>query len=166
MHCDDYCVVTQRSVLIVVVTLYHLVAIRSKIEPQHWVINIKNTTQISGSCIVWQKYDTNQYVWHKPVSLECGHNGLAFSLQWRHDEHDCATNHQPHECLFNCLFRFRLKKTSKFCVTGLCAGNSPVTGASNAENVSIWWRHHVIQDTCLTYSGWFYLRVCPIILNG
>ena len=31
---------------------------------------------------------------------------------------------------------------------GLCAGNSPVTGgfpsqrASNAENISIWWRHH------------------------
>ena len=37
---------------------------------------------------------------------------------------------------------------SKLRVTGLCAGNSPVTGefpaqmASNAENVSIWWRHH------------------------
>ena len=33
-------------------------------------------------------------------------------------------------------------------VTGLCVGNSPVTGefpaqmASNAENISIWWRHH------------------------
>ena len=32
--------------------------------------------------------------------------------------------------------------------TGLCEGNSPVNGdfptqrASNAENVSIWWRHH------------------------
>ena len=42
----------------------------------------------------------------------------------------------------------RSKKTSKFCVTGLCEGNSPVTGefptqrASDAENVSIWWRHH------------------------
>ena len=42
----------------------------------------------------------------------------------------------------------RSKKTSKFRVTGLCAGNSPVTGefpaqmASNAENVSIRWRHH------------------------
>ena len=41
------------------------------------------------------------------------------------------------------------KKTSKLRVTGLCAGNSPGTGefpaqmASNAENVSIWWRHHV-----------------------
>ena len=42
------------------------------------------------------------------------------------------------------------RKTSKLRVTGLCAGNSPVTGEfpaqrdSNAENVSIWWRHHVI----------------------
>ena len=41
------------------------------------------------------------------------------------------------------------KKTSKLRVTGLCTGNSPMTGkfpaqkASNAENVSIWWRHHV-----------------------
>ena len=45
------------------------------------------------------------------------------------------------------------KKTSKLRVTGLCVGNSPVTGefpaqrASNAENVSISWRHHDI------YSG-------------
>ena len=40
------------------------------------------------------------------------------------------------------------RKKSKLCVIGLCAGNSPGTGefpahmASNAENVSIWWRHH------------------------
>ena len=39
-------------------------------------------------------------------------------------------------------------KQNMLSVTGLCAGNSPVTGefpaqmASNAENVSIWWRHH------------------------
>ena len=45
----------------------------------------------------------------------------------------------------------RSKKTSKSRVTGLCAGNSPGTGefpaqmASNAENVSIWWRHHVAK---------------------
>ena len=41
------------------------------------------------------------------------------------------------------------KETSKLRVTGLCAGNSPVTGefpaqrASNAENGSIWWPRHV-----------------------
>ena len=46
------------------------------------------------------------------------------------------------------LFRRRSKKTY-FLVTGLCAGNSPVIGkfpvqmASNAENVSISWRHNV-----------------------
>ena len=48
--------------------------------------------------------------------------------------------------------RRRSQKTSKLRVTGLCAGNSPVTGefpaqrASNVENVSIWWRHHELAD--------------------
>ena len=71
------------------------------------------------------------------------------SLQWRHKGRDSVSNHQPHDCLLNRLFRRRSKKTSKLRVTGLCAGNSPMTGefpaqmASNAENVSIWWRHHV-----------------------
>ena len=43
----------------------------------------------------------------------------------------------------------RSNKTSKLRITGLCAGNSPVTGefpagsVSNVENISIWWRHHV-----------------------
>ena len=46
------------------------------------------------------------------------------------------------------LFRRRPKKTSKLRVTGLCEGNSSVTGefpaqrTRSAENVSIWWRHH------------------------
>ena len=72
------------------------------------------------------------------VTLHCRHNGC-----------DSVSNHQPHDCLLNRLFRHRSKKTSKLRVTGLCVGNSPGTGefpaqmASNAENVSIWWRHHV-----------------------
>ena len=36
-----------------------------------------------------------------------------------------VSNHQPHDCFFNCLFRRRSKKTPKLRVTGLCAGNSP-----------------------------------------
>ena len=67
--------------------------------------------------------------------------------------HDCV--HQPHHCLLNCLFRRRSKKKSKLRVTGLYAGISPGTGefpaqmASDAENVSIWWRHHVLKlPTC------------------
>ena len=68
-------------------------------------------------------------------------------LQWRHNMRDSVSNHQPHHCLLNRLFRRRSKKTSKLRVTGFCVGNSPGTGefpaqmASYAENVSIWWRH-------------------------
>ena len=71
------------------------------------------------------------------------------SFRWRHNGCDSVSNHQPHHCLLNRLFR-RRSKTSKLRVTGLCVGNSPGTGefpaqmASNAENVSIWWRHHGI----------------------
>ena len=76
-----------------------------------------------------------------------GENG--WSLRWRNNGRDSVSNHQPHHGLPNCVFRCRSKKTSNIRVTGLCAGNSPLIGefpaqkASNAENVSIWWRHHV-----------------------
>ena len=49
------------------------------------------------------------------------------SLQRRHNERDGVSNHQPHDCFLNHLFRRRSKKTSKLSATGLCAGNSPVT---------------------------------------
>ena len=50
---------------------------------------------------------------------------IPHSLQGRHNERDSVSNHQPHECLLNRLFRRRSKKTSKLHVTGLCVGNSP-----------------------------------------
>ena len=80
------------------------------------------------------------------------------SLQWRHNGRSSVSNHQPHDCLLNRLFQRRSKKTSKLRVTGLCAGNSPGTGgfpaqmASNAENVSIWWRHHDVKPMLLQHS--------------
>ena len=70
------------------------------------------------------------------------------SLQWRHNERDVVSNHQPFDCLLNRLFGRKSKETSKVRVTGLCTDISPITGefpaqrASNTENVSIWWRHH------------------------
>ena len=48
--------------------------------------------------------------------------------------------------VYSTFIQAQIKKTSELRATGLCAGNSPVTGefpaqmASNAENVSIWWR--------------------------
>ena len=75
-------------------------------------------------------------------------SSVLLALLWCHNECNGISNHQPHDCLPNGLFRCRSKKTSKLHITGLCVGNSSVTGeipaqrASDAENVSIWWRHH------------------------
>ena len=96
-------------------------------------------------------------------------------------------NHPHHDCLLNRLFRRRSKKTSKIRVTGLCEGNSPVTGefpaqmASNAENVFIWWRHHVpvmswkygkAEYICLGYllpfrtgPGTYFINEFPIVIR-
>ena len=74
------------------------------------------------------------------------------SLQWRHNGCDGVSNHQFHHCLLNRLLRRRSRKASKLRVTGLCAGNSPVTGefpaqmTSYTKNVSVWWHHHGNSD--------------------
>ena len=52
----------------------------------------------------------------------------AGALWWRHNGNDGVSNHQPHDCLLDRLFRHRWKKTWKLRVTVLCAGNSPVIG--------------------------------------
>ena len=110
-------------------------------------------------------------------------NGKTFHpLQWRRNGRYGVSNYQPHDCLLNRLFRRKSKKTPKLRVTGLCEGNSHVTGefpakrASTAENVSIWWRDlaHTVQ-MLLTYVGmchiptqyWYNLMadtkfICPL----
>ena len=50
---------------------------------------------------------------------------ICLTLRGRHNDQDGVSNHQPHGCLLNRLFRRRSNKTSKLRVTGLCVGNSP-----------------------------------------
>ena len=94
-------------------------------------------TSILDKCMLHSRFHCHQWLVHK-------------ALQWHHNGRGGISTHQYHHCLLNRLFRCRSKITSKLRVTGLCAGNSPVTGefpaqiASYAENVSIWWRHHGI----------------------
>ena len=97
----------------------------------------------------------------------CHHLLQTITSRWRHYGHDGVSNHQHHHCLLNRLFGFRSKKTSKLRVTGLCAGNSSGTGefpaqmASNAENVSIWWRHH--EDIMTLWHG---NAFTPLTISG
>ena len=103
--------------------------------------------------IMWKAYDVNLACTRPMVQMSIAQRTdftltvFVCALHWRHNENDGLSNHQPHDCLLKRLFKRRSKKTSKLRVTGLCVGNSPVTGefptqrASNAESVSIWWRH-------------------------
>ena len=74
----------------------------------------------------------------------------GYPLQWRKDERDGVSNHRCLDCQLNWFFfRRGSRKTSKLRDAGLWEGYSPVTSefptqsASNAENVSICWHHHV-----------------------
>ena len=70
------------------------------------------------------------------------------TLKWGHNERDCVSNHQPHDCLLNCLFKARIKENIKaprhWPLWGKFTGDRwiPPLRTSHAENVSIWWRHH------------------------
>ena len=85
-----------------------------------------------------------------------------FTLQWRHNESDGVLNHRRRDGLLNRLLRQRSKKPSKHRVTGLCEGNSPVNGefpaqmASNAEYISIWWRHHIRVGSWISFMYVYY----------
>ena len=103
-------------------------------------------------CFKWIHFDINIKELVEARGIHYLYTFIYFmrhiTLQWRHNGRDSVSNHQPHDCLLNRLFRRRSKKTSKLRVTGLCEGNSPWNGefpaqrTSNVENVSICWRHH------------------------
>ena len=119
-------------------------------------------------CVPTMQYRTTMYGVHRK--------------QWRHNERVDISYNRGLDCLLIRLFRRKSKRTSKLRVTGLCEGNSPGTGefpaqrTSNAENVSIWWRHHenicwfevwfVVISKALWYNIWvkfgFSLSVKPL----
>ena len=90
-------------------------------------------SDICRRTLVW--FSRLQYIqvvwWHWTHKISCP--WFIFSTVVDLHRRDGVSNHQPHGCLFNCLLRRRSKETSKLCVTGLCAGNSPVTGEFPAQ---------------------------------
>ena len=73
------------------------------------------------------------------------HNFITGVSHWEW----CCLHHRHLDCLLNPLSRRASKKPRKLRISDLYEGNSRVAGdfpaqrASNAENVSICWRHHV-----------------------
>ena len=70
-------------------------------------------------------------------------------LQWRHNERHLASQITGVSIVCSSVgWGADQRKHQNYASLAVCVGNSPVTGefpaqrASNAENVSIWWRHH------------------------
>ena len=76
----------------------------------------------------------------------------ASSLQWCRNERAGVSITSLTIVYSTVYWKHRSKKILKLCATGLCEGNSSVTGefpaqrASDTENVSIWWQHHVLWN--------------------
>ena len=86
----------------------------------------------------------------------------SYTLQWRHNDRDGVWNHQPQDCLLKRLFMSISKKTSKFRLTGLCAGNSQVTGEFPAQR-AVMRKMFPFDDVIMkssTRSSICYWRVC------
>ena len=90
----------------------------------------------------------------------------AFSKQpirWRHNGRDGVSNHQPHDCLLNCQFRHRSKKTSKLRVTGLCAGNSP--GPVNSPHKGpVTRKMFPLDDVIMLARSWWFDFKDPVVM--
>ena len=119
------------------------------------------------SCYSTVQHSAIWYITHKKMN----------SLQWRHNERDGVSNHQSHGCLLNRLFKSPIKENIKaprhWPLCGEFTGHAQ--RASNVENVSIWWRHHVKTDnTYLAIAGkilwlgvcWGYFRYACWWFNG
>ena len=112
----------------------------SKFTTNDRLINIlcRNNTLVSITacwvCVLcqlisaWQityEYRTQPLLFACSKVMKYGNGDKLYEINnitWRHNGHDGVSNHQPHNCLLNRLFRCTAKKTSKLRVTGLLCG--------------------------------------------
>ena len=99
----------------------------------HKYMTISTGQQVNSTTIQFEMYKVQLscfiFILHSLLVCLCIYCIMlfcfSFTLRWRHNGQDGVSNHQPHGCLLNRLFRRRSNKTPKLRVTGLCVGNSP-----------------------------------------
>ena len=122
---------------------------------------VESFVRIIEFCVYWQTGSTRVWiVWsviNSPNSSSL--TTKMFRLHWRHNDHDGVSNHQPHGCFLNRLFR-QIKENTKaprrwpLCGEFTGTAEFPAQRASYAENVSIWWRHHEKEEGGSGQNGW------------
>ena len=88
---------------------------------------------------------------------DCNTHSQPCTLQWRHNDHDGISNHQPRRLFTQPSIQTQIKENIKApCHWPLCGeftgtGEFPTQRVSYAENVSIWWRHH--EESLFSWKG-------------
>ena len=120
-----------------------------------WLLVLRSGKGFHDVCLVFlaRHYDG--------ISLfQLTSNLLPYLTAWilndtqSHNVRDGISNHQPHHCLLNPLFRRRSKKTLKLRVTGLCAGNSQVTNEFPRKWPATW-KMFPIDDVIMSVLSLF-----------
>ena len=77
-----------------------------------------------------------------------------YTLRWRHNGRDWVSNHQASPLFTQPFIQAQIKENIKaprhWPLCGEFTGEFPAQMASNAENVSIWWRHHELDGHLTT----------------
>ena len=55
-------------------------------------------------------YKTHQHFSRRDISKKTYSMKVEITSQWRHNERDCVSNHQPRDCLLNFLFKAQIKE--------------------------------------------------------
>ena len=113
------------------------IAFRLLVRPRSW------NREINGRLVHTILKKHHVFLAHHHVVLFTSFVIFPFTLQWRHNERDGISNHRCLYCLLNFFQAHRWPV------------DSPHKRASNAENISIWWRHY---NVTLMMSFWGYLR--------
>ena len=76
------------------------------------------------------------------------------SLQWRHNEGHGVSNHRYLVCLLPFVQAHIRENIIHLCNWPLSGDTPPPQRASNAEKVSLWWRHHSLVRWWLACCMW------------
>ena len=103
---------------------------------------------LSELMFTYNQFNLYLWIWLESKYTNFHPREWIWTLLWHHNELAGVSNHQPRDCLFNVYSRADQTKNIKaprhwpFCGEFTGTGEFPAQRASNAANVSIWWRHH------------------------
>ena len=108
----------------------------------YWMLNTQSPSYVAHK----HSISYNAYIWceFRHAKWAIGQFHGAFTLHWRHNDHCSVSNHQLHDCLLNRLIKENINAPSHRPLCGEFTGTGEFSAqrVSNAENGSIWWRHH------------------------